>query len=182
MSSAKRFDGYSIFLHMALVGLAVLSLFLINQNRKLQQPPPPRASQLEPGTELPPLAVVDLENKGDTLQWAGTDRESLLLVFTTTCPACQENQKAWRSLYGQLEERVDIVGISLSDPDSTKAYLKTHELPFPVVMPADSKTFTSAFEISAVPTTIRIGRDGRAQESWLGLLTEQSIKDLETGI
>ena len=178
----KRFNTYSVFLHLLLVGQAVLLVALIQQNRNLQRFAPSKPTPLEEGETVQPVVVSSLEDRKRIIEWTDTDRERLLLVFTTTCAICQENLESWRSLYERLADRVDFVGISLSDMDLTRAYRDNHALPFPVVIPADPKGFTRDYKVPGVPATIYVGSGGRVRGAWLGGLTNQVLVDLEATV
>ena len=91
-----------------------------------------------------------------------------------------ENQAAWTSLYRRLEGRLGVVGISLSDPEATRAYRESHKLPFPVVVPADTKGFIRQYEVNLVSTTIRIDREGIVRDSWVGALSKKTLMDLSS--
>ncbi|MEM7357435.1 MAG: TlpA disulfide reductase family protein, partial [Acidobacteriota bacterium] len=173
----RRFDLYSAFLHCALVALAVLTARLAYENHQLKQPP--EVAQLEIGASVEAVPVQTLAGSEQTLGWASQDaKERLLLVFTTTCPACKENQTTWRALYEQVGGSVEVVGISLDQLEATRAYRQVQDLPFPVVIPRDPEAFTQGYEISAVPLTLHIGGDGRVKGSWLGALTAEQLTDL----
>lgn len=179
--TTKRFDTYAIFLHVVLVAMALLIARLAFENHQLKQPPV--IAQLEVGDTVAPVSVNTLDGEEQTLQWAGgAAKERLLLVFTTTCPACRDNQATWRSLHERLGESVDVVGISLDKPEATQVYRQDHALPFPVVIPKDLGSFSKSYEISAVPLTLHIGGDGQVKGTWLGSLSPEQVTDLETNL
>lgn len=177
---------YAAFLHLALVGLAVTVGLLVHQNRELRQqlqPPPPARSALEVGQAIEAVDLQPLDESGESpvassLDFASGEKDRLLLVFTTTCPACRANQENWRRLHEQVGDSVDVVGISLSDREETQAYRSDLDLPFPVALPQDRKLFSEKLSISAIPMTIRIGADGRVRGSWLGTLTEAQLAEV----
>lgn len=176
--SSKRLDTYTVTIHCMLVGLAALVAVLVSENRALRAlvaPPPP---ELTVGEAVPEVAVRGLEGGEELLSFAPAERESLLLVFTTTCSACRANQDAWRSLYEDTHDRLRVVGVSLDDPDATRAYREEHALPFPVVVPADPQAFARDYAVTRVPFTVHLGRDGRVKGAWFGGLYRDALASL----
>ena len=177
---ARKFDAYFISLHIALVALCVVTVLLAIDNRRLKQPASGGFDAGGPvvGQSVQPVPWETLDGGQQTLELAGGERDSLLLVFTTECPACRENQTAWRGLHQEVGNDVEVVGISLSALDDTRTYRDTHQLSFPVGVPTDPGSFASQLAITGVPMTIRVGADGRVQGSWSGILSKQQISEV----
>ena len=175
-----RSNLYSIFLHVALIALAATTLGLTKQKRDLLAALSPAAPQIEVGTSVGAFDVQHLDGDASTLDW-NTDRSRLLFVFTTTCPACKQNQEAWRALSEATDDRVDILGVSLDTLEATSAYRSEHELPFEVVVAADREAFAGAYQVSAVPTTLLVSSDGRVQGVWTGALSTEQQADVAAG-
>ncbi len=171
---------YGLFLHLSLVALAVFTLLLVRDNRQLRsQNAPPEVAQLAVDRIVEPVAVTGLDGISRTLEWNTSGPDRLLLVFTTSCPACLQNQVAWRSLHAALDDDVEIIGISLDGPAATQTYREAQDLTFEVVMASDRQAFTAAYGISAVPTTFHIDGDGRIQGVWRGGLSADQIAEVE---
>lgn len=176
---AARPHLYQISIHVLLLGLAIMVVALAHQNRTLRAlATSPEATRLAVGEEIPPIAVRDLEGNADLLRFAGSDRESLVLVFTTTCGACQQNQGNWRSLYEALREHYDVVGLSLDDVGETASYKEINQLPFRTFVAEDARRFVLDNKVFEVPYTIHLDRDGRIRRSWLGVLSDDSLAEL----
>ncbi len=173
---------YAIFLHFSLVALAATSLYGVHQNQQLRQQLNPEIDQLEAGQRVEAVAVENLDGDPRLLTWEDNDRDRILLVFTTSCPACKQNQTAWQSLYRELGNDVDIVGISLDSPEATRAYREDLDLPFEVVMAVDREAFASAYEISVVPLTFHIAGDGLVKAVWTGVLSDAQLAEVEAGM
>jgi len=173
---------YGIFLHVALVALTITSLYGAHQNQKLRQRLDPETVQLEVGQQVKPVTVNSLDGDSRLLSWDDTNPDRLLLVFTTSCPACKQNQVFWQSLHRTLDNDVEIVGISLDSPEATRIYREEHGLPFEVVVAADREAFASAYEISVVPFTFHIAGDGSVQGAWRGVLTDANLTEVEASI
>lgn len=178
MSSPKSTQLYSVVLHVLLIGLACSVVLLARQNQQLQ-------AQIAPATQAPTLAAGDdfepflahhLDGSETVLASAEeSDSERLLFFFTTTCPSCQENQDRWRALYERVGHRIDVVGVSLDNPERTRQYREQMDLPFPVVTLPEPQVFAREREIFLVPFTVHLKGEGEVRETWLGVLSDDDI-------
>lgn len=175
----RRLSGYQVLIHVMLVTLATTVVALTHQNQELRRSAPPEQARLEEGDTLTAFPAFDLEGREQRVDFAGSERESLVFVFTTVCPACRETQASWRTLYERSRERYDIVAISLNDIEATAEYRRANDLPFPVVIPDDIRGFAIAHEIDRVPLTALVDRKGKVRSSWLGVLDEDSLAQLD---
>lgn len=178
-SPTRRPTPYSILLHIALIGQAVLVLTLVQQNRQLRELVPRPPGALEVGTTPQPVALRDLEGAEEALTWTELERDRLLVVFTTNCGVCKDSLPSWRTLAEEAGEQTEIVGISLDDAEATRAYSNDHDLPFRVRIPVDGEAFARDYEIPGVPTLLHVDRQGVVQGSWVGGLSDEAMIDLK---
>ncbi|HSR66478.1 MAG TPA: TlpA disulfide reductase family protein [Acidobacteriota bacterium] len=176
MSKQKR-DWYFITLHVFLVLLAALVGWLSFQNWQMQArlTPTPRP-QLEPGEEVPAVVAKATDGSETTVDFQG-QQDTLLFIFNTTCPVCKNNQGNWKDVYQRASDRYNIVGISLDTEEATAAYIEEFQLPYQVVFP-DPQEFAKNFKVSAIPTTIHVGKDGKVKSTTLGMLPDGYLKEL----
>ena len=176
-----RPSGYAVFLHLALVGLCCLTVVLAIENRKLKS-----TSEQTPVGPAIGQNVIDVRwrsiDENGAIE-AATDQlpdthDSLLFIFTTDCPACRRTQSAWRSIHQSLGNRVNVVGISLSDIEATRSYRESLALPFPVGIPTNPPKFIESFSISSVPLTVRINPEGRVTGVWSGTLSAHQLSEI----
>lgn len=177
--------GYQIFMHVLLVALAATVLALVAENRTLRHdlPAPSTAAPtagLSAGDSMVAVSGQDLEGRAGEMTFTSGDREHLLFVFTTVCPACRENQSRWRELYERVGERVQITGISLNEVTATSEYKQAHDLPYPIFVAEDARSFATANKIDRVPFTVLLGKNGRVQETWLGALSDETQRRLQS--
>lgn len=175
----SKIDGYSALLHVALVALCIVTTLLALENHRLKAMmagPGPGGPVV--GQQVEPLGWLPLDGEETTLDLASGDQDSLLLVFTTDCPACRENQDAWKALHEDLGDSVNIVGVSLSELDATLGYRDAHALPFPVGVSTDPGLFTESLAITGVPMTIRVDSEGRVLGSWTGTLSDVQLAEV----
>ncbi|MEO1087017.1 MAG: TlpA disulfide reductase family protein, partial [Acidobacteriota bacterium] len=136
-------------------------------------PPPPSGPAI--GAAVPPTPVLHLDGQGDTLAFDDADRERLVFFFTTTCPSCLDNQEAWKTLDARASDSADVIAISLDDLESTRRYRERHGLEFPMAVASDPRALATSLGVAAVPTTVRIGVDGRISGTWVGQLSDDDI-------
>jgi thiol-disulfide isomerase/thioredoxin len=123
MAGNGRRDGaFQAFLVIACVALSALVIALAWQNRTLKadlaaarsagaQHAIP-AGALKDGDRLEPLDLVAAGTKAPLeLGFDGTGGMTLLTVFSSTCPACQEAFPGWNELVAALPEGTRVVGI-----------------------------------------------------------------------
>ncbi len=170
----QRFGLYTITIHAALVAFCLLVLMLTRENGRLKEGLYQASLAAVAGPEvderLPEVPVIDLDGIESVLHFDGQAQDSVVLVFTTTCPACKGNLASWRDLYEHHGDRYRFVAVGLDEPEATRQYAAQNELPFPVVIPADRPSFQQAYSISSVPQTLVVGADGRVKSVRPGIL------------
>lgn len=178
---------YQGLLPVFVIALAVQCTLTTMDNRKLKseittkwQSSPRSSIQMAPldllktGDKLEPISVQDLSGKDYTIAQTGTTKKTLLLAFTTTCPACKANAPNWVNLYSKIDKtKWDVIGISLDDPEKTKAYVAEKGFEFPVAAMKDKKEILKPLKIRKIPTTIVIDENQTAQGVWIGSLEKQ---------
>ncbi len=178
---SANFRVYSIFLHGALVALAMCSLLLVRQNRllgdrlTLQQP---QQSAFQIGEPLTPFEVQAADSSPQLLDIGASKRPRLLFFFNTSCGACRENQTRWRALYEALADSTEVIGVSLDGPEPTRAYVDEMELPFPTVSVTDPASLAQTLGLNLIPETVLVDTQGKVADAWLGVLTDDNLQQL----
>jgi thioredoxin-dependent peroxiredoxin len=93
-----------------------------------------RADTLAPGMPAPDFALPDA--RGERRALADLRGEWLLLYFypKDDTPGCTKQACAFRDGYRELRARgVQVVGVSLDDGESHRAFAEKHRLPFPLL-------------------------------------------------
>ncbi len=170
---------YTVFLHSSLVAMIAISMSLVWQIRFLRaQLAPGEMDQIEAGEMVDAIDVTHLSGESAVLSWHDAQRDRLLLIFTTTCPACKENQPTWQEIHGELGEHLDIVGVSLDPLEATRAYEQAYALPYDVVTVADRQRFVTDLNIPAIPFTLHVASNGSVLGAWRGILTPEQQRQL----
>ena len=180
----RGLDPFTGFLMLACAVLAVLVVLLALQNRELKTQivamaaAVPVAHGLEAGDSLGELTLRDAAGSEFSLEFGGGSQRTVLLVFSTQCPACQETLPIWSDLLAagenfgarvlavQLDEADDPAGVVLPVP----IYHLNHEL-----SPAMQ-------EIPYIPATIVLDGGGTVEQIWFGVLQQEATESLATAI
>jgi hypothetical protein len=163
------------------VGLVVMNLYLVRRVRELNSQVVQKYSgpELVPGTAVPSIQGVDYKGRKFVFNPVGT-KQSLLLVFTTTCPYCRKNWGTWESLLSVIDrDTVNIVLVPLSG-EVDDAYLHAHLADRVPTLGRLDPADEAHYRMGTVPQTIVIDADGRVKKSWTGVLSsedEQVIKN-----
>ena len=169
---AKRSPG-QLALDILVAAAAVLALTLLVRERVV--PWILERTVLDPGeTVKEDPAFLDARS-GDSLGPAsGTG--SLLFVFRSTCPVCDQAVPAWKRLADAGDWQTTAVG--LEDPEPAAAYMDERLPGIPVAVPVDLDRFARRFRITVVPTTLLIDREGRLAARHAGPLEEPVVREL----
>lgn len=107
-------------------------------------------ARLDPGDRVEDLLFRDISS-GDTVDLVD-DTPSLVVVFRSTCPVCEETAPDWVELHRLAPRRLFAVGL---EPAASAADWVERQLPgVELVVPLDPVSFTDRLRIRAVPTTL----------------------------
>ncbi|MDP3980421.1 MAG: TlpA disulfide reductase family protein [Chlamydiota bacterium] len=127
---------------------------------------------LKPGTKLAAVTLKDTLGAEVNMLPANANKNTLLLVFSTTCPACKQNKPIWKELVESMDKNEwDIYGLSTTDDEKTKEFVAQNDLPYQVLGIQKEKELKQELKISRVPTTIVVDKDQKVIASWIGVLT-----------
>lgn len=167
-------------LHVLVIGLAVVVVLLTQKSHLLEKNLLVASSAIADGVEIgdrvPVLPATEIDGGETLLRFDDDDRETVLLVFDTSCPGCTKNLAPWLELYRQHDDEYRFVAISLDDVATTRRYAERNELPYPVVV-ADRRFFSRMYGIVGVPTTLVINRTGRVIDVQTGRPVDGFLAD-----
>lgn len=175
----------TVLLYIAMgVVLVGLNILLVVQNKSLRAYASrmDQSLELKPGTLLPSMEGLDPQGNKMKLDYGVDPRKTLLLVYSSSCGACQENMPNWEAITrGIDQEAYRVVAVSLS-PRGSKEYLSRYDIgSIPVVAEVNPKTRV-AYNFTVTPQTILIGLDGRVEKVWTGLLEGAEKRDVENAV
>ena len=135
----------------------------------------PRAGQW-----MPTVRAVSTTGDSLTLGETTSGRAQVLIFFTTTCPYCKENLDAWKRISSELAadsaRRFDVVWVSGSYMDSTRAYVERNGITVPVVKMPSNK-WIRAFQVKGVPMTMVLDHWGRVAHMHPSLFASSAARD-----
>jgi hypothetical protein len=173
----------------ALAGLSVavmiaVNVLLVTENRRLARALESselarRAlSEVSRGNVVPAIQGRNADGEPMTAEYAGDRRRTLLLVFSSTCPVCEENWPNWRELVVGLDERlVRIVAVDLPSR-APASYLDRHGIRRDWLVRNLNERTVAAYKLNLVPQTIMIGPGGRVEDVVTGVLTDSQVDKL----
>jgi peroxiredoxin len=98
----------------------------------------------------------------------------------TTCPYCRATLPVWERVADSLRRvatpRIELFGISLDPAESTRAYVRTNHLSYPVLTFPDRKLLV-LYRAVATPETVVLDGGGRVLYAHTGLLDSAAMLD-----
>jgi hypothetical protein len=172
---------WSVAMSACCVVLLAANIALIRQNRQLkaQLSLPPPVMEAAAGAQMPGLRGVDLEGKPVEVLYGKDSRKVLVLVFSPTCPFCDQNWPKWQQVISSLD--LSAVRPVLVDVTSTTTagFVSQHQLSsLPVILKADPRA-TLDYRFHLTPQTILVGPSGKVEKVWTGVLNDSSLADLK---
>lgn len=182
--SRRRIDPFTTFLMIACLALAVLVVLLARQNRELKTEIAeiisgmPAAHGVEAGDPLGAMTLRDETGSDVPLEFAGGEQATVLLVFSTHCPACQETIPLWSETFAAASESTArVLAVQLDEPTDDAGVV----LPVPVYHL--NRELSPAMEgIPYIPATIVLDGRGIVERIWFGVPEEEAITSLNAVI
>lgn len=114
------------------------------------------------GMTAPNFTLTDLNGKTVTLS-SLRGKVVFLNLWATWCPPCRSEMPSIESLYSKFRQTPDFVTLAVSEDTDVKApaqYVKKNNFNFPVLLDPRN-TVGDAYNVSGLPESFVIGRDGR---------------------
>lgn len=162
------------------VALVATSVLLVRQNRDLAARLEAYYSSIElpQGARVPPLVGIDRNGQELFIDSAEEEDPVLVLVFSPTCAACDENWPSWYPLVVlQRKMQSSVVAIDISG-DVRDDYLQTHRIDTIPVMDVVSEESELAYRFRFTPQTL-ILHQGQVAAGWIGGLTRENVEHAE---
>jgi cytochrome c biogenesis protein CcmG/thiol:disulfide interchange protein DsbE len=136
-----------------------------------------------PGHTAPDFALAAALS-GETVSLSAYRGTPVVLNFWASwCGPCQSEQPLLTRAANTYRGRVQFVGVNVTasdDASQARAFVREHAVPYPVAL--DSKgTVAQLYQVTALPTTLFINRDGQIVDRVTGALDPAVLQhDLET--
>jgi peroxiredoxin len=162
------------------VVLLAANIALIHQNSQLkaQLSLPPPVMEAAAGAQMPDLRGVDLEGKPVEVLYGKDSRKVLVLVFSPTCPFCDQNWPKWQQVISSLDRsavRPVLVDVTST---TTAGFVSQHQLAsLPVILKADPRA-TLDYRFQLTPQTILVDSAGKVEKVWTGVLKDSALAEI----
>jgi thiol-disulfide isomerase/thioredoxin len=106
-------------------------------------------------------------------------------VWATWCPPCRRSLPEIAALQAKEGSDFAVLAISVDQGgwEDVRPYLNGNtQLGLRAVLPADGKALDSFGEISGIPTTLIVDRQGRLRERWSGYYEGRAAKALQAAL
>ncbi|MBZ5638958.1 MAG: hypothetical protein LAO51_09420 [Acidobacteriia bacterium] len=182
-----RRDPFTLFLVVACIALAVLVLFLARQNRQLKTTMSSLAEThlpadaLKTGDTVEPFVLLGVAGRKDRLEVAPDGPTTLLLVFSTHCPACERALPIWNEfLAAGPPAGVRTLGIETDRPGKGPEVggIVPASLQFPLFSVEQPNPPLMA-KVPYVPATVLLDGHGRVVRVWFGIPTKEQLGELK---
>lgn len=159
--------------------VANVALILQNNDLKARLALPPPALEVPAGTQVPDLRGVDPEGKQVELAYGKDSRSTLVLVFSPTCPFCDQNWPGWQRVISSLDRSaVRPVAVDVTSA-TTAGFISLHHLDgMPVLLKVDPRA-TVDYRFQLTPQTILVDHAGKVEKVWTGVLNDSSLTELQ---
>jgi len=180
VQNGPRRDPFTLALLVACLVLSGLVVVLAWQNwtmkRSLARLHAGEAPEgLAAGDVVTPFEIVDADGISSRVEFGEGAPRTLLLVFSSTCPACQRNLPIWKELLSRpLPDSLRVVGIQTDAVDGTST---DPSLPFPTFR-VDRSRGAPLDRIPYVPATVVLDPLGNVVAAWSGVLARGDQADL----
>ena len=161
--------------------LLAANIALIHQNSQLkaQLSLPPPLMEAAAGAQVPDLRGVDVEGKPVEVLYGKDSRKVLVMVFSPTCPFCDQNWPKWQQVISSLDPsaiRPVLVDVTST---TTAGFISQHQLSsLPVILKADPRD-TMDYRMHLTPQTILVDPNGKVEKVWTGVMTDSAVADLK---
>jgi len=178
--------GFSLALAVVFIAMGVELLLLVRQNRELRTAVSEARDDLDrarqqlipfvrAGDSVPPLALPALDGRPTRIDFDAPDRDTVLLIFSPDCSACDLNMESWARLHtGETTPGRRVFYLSTAGADATRLFAEEHNLPHPVLI-ADRDSLIG-YRITHIPTTLVIAPGGRVKDAWVGVLPDGALR------
>jgi len=134
-------------------------------------------AQLEVGTLVSPIVAKELDGRSATVAYTGSNRLTILYIFTPQCGWCTKNSDNFSTLVKAKAKEHRFIGLSLSQVGLAE-YVRTNKLTIPVLTGLSSETMNT-YKLGGTPQMLVISPEGRVVKNWRGAWINKEKSDIE---
>jgi len=157
------------------------NISLIHQNSllKARLALPPPTLEASAGAQVPDLRGVDPEGNPVEVLYGKDSRKVLVLVFSPTCPFCDQNWPRWQQVISSLDRSaVRPVAVDVTSA-TTAGFVSQHQLAgLPVFLKVDPRA-TLDYRFQLTPQTILVDPAGKVEKVWTEVLNDSALAELQ---
>jgi thiol-disulfide isomerase/thioredoxin len=130
------------------------------------------------GKDAPAFDIKALDAK--SYNSAALKGKPVLLDFWATwCSPCRKSAPAIEKIYQDFKDQgLTVLAVDAGEDRATvEAFLKKNPMPYPVVLGGDGDIL-KAYSVSAFPTFVMIGRDGKVVGHEIGFAGEPALREM----
>jgi len=161
--------------------LLAANIALIHQNRQLKARLCAPSPQMEAahGAQMPDLKGFDVAGKPLEVAYGKDPRKVLVLVYSPTCPFCEQNWPRWEAMIASLDRSaVRPVAVDVTS-NSNESFVQQHQLAgLPVFQKVDPQA-TVNYRFQLTPQTILVDSTGKVEKVWTGVLNDSAMAELK---
>ena len=161
--------------------LLAANIALIHQNSQLKERLALPSPQMEAarGAQMPDLKGFDLAGKPVEVAYRKDPRKVLLLVYSPTCPFCDQNWPRWEGMIASLDRSaVRPVAVDVTST-SSEGFVQQHQLGSLLVFQKVDPQATVNYHFQLTPQTILVDSRGKVEKVWTGVLNDSAVADLK---
>ena len=162
--------------------LAASNFWLIRQNRRLQAQADFYAGlrHTPQGIQFPALNGQTLDGRDVSVDYQPGDPETLMFVFSPTCPHCKRNWQAWLDLAHQSHGR-RVVFVNVGGK-ITPDFLKIYGFGESTVIAKADPASVLRYSFFETPLTLLISPEGKTEHVWTGELDAAKRRQIEAAL
>jgi peroxiredoxin len=161
--------------------LLAANIALIHQNSQLKARLALPGPELEAAhnAQMPDLRGFDLAGKPLEVLYGKDPRGVLVLVYSPTCPFCDQNWPKWQAMITSLDRSaVRMVAVDVTS-SSSEAFIQQHQLDgLPVFQKVDPQA-TMNYRFQLTPQTILVDPTGKVEKVWTGVLNDSNLTEIK---
>jgi peroxiredoxin len=176
MALEFRKNRLSFLLSVIVIIMGFEIIYLVHQNRRLHkmvENPSQYFQTLKQDDIVPSFSAQDVDGNNISLRYGPTQPHTLLLWFSPTCSACEENLYFWNDLYRDYNsDQVRFLGMCPGDSAQARTMMADYDLRFPIVCLNDA-SLVEKYKGNVLPQTVFISPEGAIRGVWPGSLREE---------
>lgn len=133
--------------------------------------------RVQAGDQAPDFILEDME--GNKVQLSELKGKGIFLNFWGTwCKPCEKEMPYMERQYNHYKNHgVETLAVNIGESDiAIASFAEKYGLTFPILKDKDSSV-TGIYDITPIPTTFLIDKDGKVLKVITGSMTEQDIED-----